>query len=49
MLAKATGYKRERISNTEEWFGKFKNRWMMNNKESELMMIKEMLDFYENM
>ena len=49
MLAKATGYKRERISNTEEWFGKFKNRWMMNNKKSELMMIKEMLDFYENM
>lgn len=26
-----------------------KNRWMMNNKKSEIMMIKEMLDFYENM
>ena len=49
LLAKANDYKMERASDTYAWFEKFKNRWMMNNKKSEIMMIKEMLDFYENM
>lgn len=49
MLAKVTGYKRERISDTNEWFAKFKTRWMLSNKESELSKIKEMFDFYEQL
>ena len=49
LLAKVIDYKLDRISDTYAWFEKFRNRWMAKNKESEIMRIKEILDFYENM
>ena len=49
MLAKVIGYKKERVSDTKAWLTKFRNRWMMANKESELSMIEETFDFYEKM
>ena len=49
MLAKVIGYKKERVSDTKAWLTKFRNRWLLSNKESELRSIEEMFDFYENM
>ena len=40
--AKLAGYETERVSNTEEWLGKYRQKWLEKNKPSELYRIEEM-------
>lgn len=49
IFAKVQGFSRERISDTKAWMKKFRDRWMMANKESELATMEEIFDFYERM
>ncbi len=49
IFAKVQGFGRERISDTKAWMKKFRDRWMMANKESELAIMEEMFDFYEKL
>lgn len=49
LLAKLAGYKIARVSDTKEWLSKFRERWMLSNKESELYRLEKMFTTLENL
>lgn len=47
LSAKLAGYELERVSSTEEWLCKYRQKWLEKNKASELYRIEEMFLYYE--
>jgi hypothetical protein len=47
LSAKLAGYGLERVSNTEEWLCKYREKWLEKNKASELYRIEELFLYYE--
>ena len=47
LSAKLAGYELERVSSTEEWLCKYRQKWLEKNKASEVYRIEEMFLYYE--